>query len=112
MFRVAQADEQPLRAARFKKFFSLAVQDHERLAGFLSANLDVLPAQLRADARAERLRDRLLGRKPRGDERRGILVREAVGGLVRQQNPLPEPFAKFLQRRADAGDFDDIYAGS
>ena len=38
MFRVAQADEQPLRAARFKKFFSLAVQDHERLAGFLFAN--------------------------------------------------------------------------
>ena len=55
MFRVAQADEQPLRAARFKKFFSLAVQDHERLAGFLFTNLDVLPAQLRADARAERL---------------------------------------------------------
>jgi len=112
MFRVAQADEQPLRAARFKKFFSLAVQDHERLAGFLFANLDVLPAQLRADARAERLRDRLLGRKPRGDERRGILVRETVGGFVRQQNPLPEPFAEFFQRRANSSDFDDVNAGS
>ena len=72
MFRVAQADEQLLRAARFKQFSSLAVQDHEWLARFFAANFHVLPTERRADARAECLGDRLLRRKARGQERRGI----------------------------------------
>jgi len=110
MFRVAQADEQLPRLARGKQFFSPAVHHHERLAGFLPADFHVLPAKLRADASAERLGNRLLGREPGGDKRRGILVRQAIGNFIRQQDPLSEPLAKFFQRRLDARDFDDVNA--
>jgi hypothetical protein len=64
------------RACARKQFFPLAVQHHERLAGFLAPDLHVLPAQLRADAGAERLGNGLLGREPRREERRGIFVRQ------------------------------------
>ena len=110
MFRVAQADEQLPGLARFKQFLSRAVQHHERLAGFLPADFHVLPAKLRADAGAERLGNRLLGREPRRDKRRGMPVRQAIRHFIRQQNPLPEPLAEFLQRRRDARDFDDVNA--
>ena len=86
------------------------MQNHERLAGFLFANFHVLPAELRADAGAERLGNGFLGRKPRREERRGIFVRQAVGDFVRQQNPVHEPLAKFFVRRCDARDFDDVNA--
>jgi hypothetical protein len=109
---VADADEQLPRLARFKKFFPLAVQDHKRLAGFLFANLHVLPAELRADARAERLGNGLLGREPRRKERRGILVCQAIRNLVRQQDPVHKLLAEFFKRRRDARHLDDVNAGA
>ena len=53
ILRVADADEQLLRLARFKQLLPIAVQHHERLAGFLSADFHVAPAELRADAGAK-----------------------------------------------------------
>ena len=108
--RVAQADEQPFRPAGLEQFFSLAVQDHERLAGCFAPDFHVLPAQLRADAGAERLGNGLLGREPHGQERRGIFVREAVGDFVRVQDTVDKAIAEFFVRRCDARHFDDVNA--
>jgi len=65
---------------------------------------------LRADAGAERLGNRLLGREPRREERRGIFVREAVGDFVRVQDAVHKAIAKFFVRRRDARHFDDVNA--
>lgn len=108
--RVAQADEQIFCAARLEQFFSLAVQHHERLAGFLAADFHVLPAELHADAGAKRLGNRLLGREPRGDERRGIFMRQTVSDFVRVQNPVEKPLAEPLMRRLHPRDLDDVNA--
>ncbi len=97
-------------AARREQFRALAVQHHERFARFLAPDLDVLPAELRADARAERLGHRLLGREPHRQKRRGRLVRQAIADLVRMQNPAQEPLAKLLMRRLDARHFDNVDA--
>ena len=110
--RVAQADKQSFRAAGLEQFFPLAVQDHERLAGFLAPDFHVLPAELRADAGAERLGNGLLGRESHGQERRGILVRETVGDFVRVQDAVHEPLAEFFVRRRDARHFDDVNANA
>ena len=88
------------------------MQHHERFAGFLAADFDVPPAQLRANAGAERLGDGLFGRKAHGQKRRRLAMRKAVGDLVRQQNPADEAFAKFFMRRRDARHFDDVNAGA
>ena len=88
------------------------MQHHEWLAGFLAPDFHVLPAQLRADAGAERLGNGLLGREPHGQERRGILVRETVGDFVRMQDTVHEPPAEFFVRRCDARHFDDVNANA
>ena len=103
---------QPLCPAGLEQFFSPAVQDHERLAGVLAPDFHVLPAQLRADAGAERLGNRLLGREPRRQERRGIFVRETVGDFVRVQDAVDKPLAEFFVRRGDARHFDDVNANA
>lgn len=86
------------------------MQDHERLAGFLAADFHVAPAELRADAGAKRLGNRLFRRKPRGDERRGIFVRQAVSDFVREQKTVEKPLAEPLVRRLHPRDFDDVNA--
>jgi hypothetical protein len=68
----AQVDQPP--AARVKQSFSFVVQHDVGFAGFFAADFDVLPAQLRADAGAKGLGDRLLARKTRGQKRPRLLV--------------------------------------
>ena len=61
-------------AASLEQFLPLAVQDDVRRAGVAAGDLHVEPAQLGADAGAERLGDRLLGGEARGQTWRGVFV--------------------------------------
>ena len=55
MLRVAEADEDVVRAGFRRVRRRAAVKRDVRFAGIASANLDLAPAELRADARAESL---------------------------------------------------------
>ena len=77
------ADVQPLGPPEPEQLLALAMQHHERFAGFFAPDFHVPPAQLRANAGAECLGDGLLGRKARRQERPGNFVRQAVGDFVR-----------------------------
>ena len=86
------------------------MQSHKRFAAFPVFHFHVMPAELRPDARAERLGNRLLRRKPRRDEWRGYFVRPAIGDFLRQQDALKETVAKALDLRRHARHFDDVNA--
>ena len=86
------------------------MQHHVRLAGFFAANFHVLPAQFRADAGAERLGDRFLGRKPRRQKRPRPFVGKTIGCFAGSEDALEKAVAKFLVSRFDALDLDDIHA--
>ena len=87
-----------------------AMQNHERLPAVFPAHFHVLPAEVLADPGPEGLRDRFLGGKSRREERGGVLVRERVGDLGRLEDAVHEPLTELLERRRDAGDFDDVDA--
>ena len=53
ILRVAETQVDHAPATRFEQSRAAIVQNDVRLAGFLPANLDVLPAQLRTDPGAE-----------------------------------------------------------
>src|SRR6266568_5492855 len=67
---VAEAEMKFRAAAALEKFLPVVVENDKRLARFLAPHFQVLPAELFADARAERLGDRLLGREAGGEKRR------------------------------------------
>ena len=74
------------------------------LAGRQPLDLDVAPADA-ADAEAEHLADRLLGR-PAARERLGPIAH--VAALRLGQHPAAESVAEALERLADAPDPDDV----
>src|SRR5438876_858186 len=67
---VAEAKVKFRAAAPLEEFLPVVVQNDERLARFLAAHFQVLPAELFADPGAERLGDGLLGRETGGEKRR------------------------------------------
>ena len=109
---MADAEVDEVAAAFPEQVESLAVQHHVRLAGVVLGHLHVVPAELGADAGAERLGDRLLGGEPRGQKRRGILVPQAVLNLGGEQDAPGKPLAESLVRGADALDLDDVDASA
>ena len=88
------------------------MQNDERLAGIFAAHFHVLPAELPADARAKGFGDRFLCRKTRGEERRGISMREAISDFGRAQYPVQKALAELLVGSADARHLDDVDAGA
>ena len=83
-----------------------AVQADGRLAGRQPFDLDVAPADT-ADAQAEHLRDRLLGRPSTG-HRLGPVADVAALGVG--QHPPREAGTEPLQGGPDPGDLDDVDA--
>ncbi len=91
-----------------QQLFPGRMQDYERFAAFLASDLHIVPAKLRADARAEGLGNGFLGRKTRRQERRRHAMRQAVADFVRVQNALQKSLAKPFVRGRDPRHFDDV----
>src|SRR6266496_3256999 len=108
--RVAQADQHRSPTARLRQLLPRLVQDHERLAALLAPDLHILPAKLRADPRAECLRDGLLRREPRRQEWRRRFVRQAISDFVRMQNPIQKALAKAFVRSLNPRHLDNVNA--
>jgi hypothetical protein len=112
LLRVADAQVNDAPAALLQERLSFFVENDEWFAAFFSAHFHVVPAELRADAGAERFGNRFFRREPRRDEWRGIFVRETIGNFRREQDALHKTFAEFFVRRRDALDFDQVNAGA
>src|SRR5580765_5584736 len=109
---VAETDEHNAAVSVFEQFEAFAMQHHVRFAAFFATHFEIMPAELRADASAERFRNGFLGGEARGEERRGNFVRETILDFVGQQNALEKSFAELFVRRRDASDFNDINANA
>ena len=66
ILRVAQAEMNDPSGTLLQEFLTATVQNHKRLTAFLASHFHVLPAKLSANAGAEGLGNRLLGREARG----------------------------------------------
>lgn len=66
--RVTQADVHRRATTFAEECFALSVKDDIRFAGFFPADLDVLPAELRANASAEGLGNSFLSGKTRSEK--------------------------------------------
>ena len=82
------------------------VEPHRRLPRWQALDLDLAPADP-AHAQAQDLADGLLGGPAPGE---GLGPVAHVGGLGRGEDAASEPLAETLERRADAGDADDVDA--
>jgi hypothetical protein len=110
LLRVAEADVKGPSAPLGKQRLPLPMKHDVGLSGFLPAYFHVVPSQLRADACAERLGDRFLGREPRRQKRPGRFVRKTIRQFGRMQDSLDESFAEFSVGRFDAVHFDNVDA--
>ena len=86
------------------------VQPDEWLVPGTVINGDGTPAQFRADACGERLRDRLLRGKPRGQVQIRRLVTETIRALLLGENPLDKTLPLPLEHAPNPLDLDDIAA--
>src|SRR5207247_11187001 len=97
---------EPALAQRRRAGGGPAAEPDRRLAARQPRDLDVAPADP-ADAQAEHLADRLLGRPSTGERLR---PQPDVALLARRQDPLREPLAEPLDRPPDPVDLDDVGA--
>lgn len=87
----------------------MAGELEERRAEFVGDNLDVVPGEAGAPARAERLEGRLLGGEARGVVLHVVrAARVAVGALLFGEDALAEA-RRARQHFTHAADFDNVY---
>ncbi len=98
------------RAEGLEELAGAAVEDEEGGAAGRVDDLDVLPREPAAPARAERLEGGLLSGEARGVVLRGGRAAPfAVGPLARGEDALAQP-RRARQRFTHAGDFGKVYA--
>src|SRR5918993_1240957 len=96
-------------AEPFEEVAGVAGELEEGRAQFVGGDLDVVPGEAVAPARAERLEGRLLGGEARGVVLRGVrAARVAVGALLLREDALAEA-RRARQHFTHAADFDNAY---
>src|SRR4051812_47201524 len=88
------------------------MHDDVGFTAFLSTDFHIMPAELGADARAERFRYGFLRCESRRQKRPRFFVRQTIADLTRQQNAIHESLTKFFIGSFDAGNFDQINSDS
>lgn len=95
-----------------KELFAFAVKDDVGLARLFAADFDIVPADARADAGAERFRNSFLGGETGSYKRCGVLVRQAVIEFATDENAQGKTFSEFFVGSTNSGDFDQVDAGA
>ena len=96
-------------AEPFEEVAGVAGELEEGRAEFVGGDLDVVPGEAVAPARAERLEGRLLGGEARGVVlRRARAARVAIGALLFREDALAEA-RRAREHFTHAADFDNVY---